>query len=129
MRVIEIVDELDNDSRGRSIKDKIILPRKYGLEGVVCKEKISDYELVDNQLKMLISTIFHELWHVTTWEKYEKMYQYVLDETSEDIYLVFAYMYCGRFSAGALWGAEQGKNMVEQGEDFCYNGQRNPIVK
>lgn len=93
LRVIEIVDELDNDSSGRSIKDKIILPRKYGLEGVECKEKISNYELVDNHLKMLISTIFHELWHVTTWEKYEKMYQYVLDEKSEDIYLVFAYMY------------------------------------
>lgn len=93
LKVIEVVDKLDNYSSGKSIKDKIILPRKYGLEGVEFEEKISEGEVVSNQFKMLISTIFHELWHITTWEKYERMYQYVLDVKSTDMYLSFAYMY------------------------------------
>lgn len=48
LRVIEIVDKLDNDSSGRSIKDKIILPRKYVLEGVECKEKFRSINLLTN---------------------------------------------------------------------------------
>lgn len=93
LHIIEVVNGLDNDSSGRSMKDKIILPRKFGLEGVKWEGVISHLESTDQQLKMLIGTVYHELWHITTWEKYESMYQYVLEEKSEDIYLVYAYMY------------------------------------
>lgn len=92
LKTIEIVDKLDNDSSGRSIRDKIILPRKYGLENIVYEHDILENKCIKPELKMLISTIYHELWHITTWDKYELMYEYVLEENS-NIYTSFAYMY------------------------------------
>ncbi len=38
LKQIEVVD---NDSSGRSIRDKIILPRKYGLDGITKTSHIS----------------------------------------------------------------------------------------
>lgn len=93
LKQIEIVDKLDNDSSGRSIRDKIILPRKYGLEGIAeIKDILSEKER-NIKLKMLIGTIYHELWHVSTWSKYEDMYEYVLDEENSEIFIAYAYMY------------------------------------
>ena len=69
LKIIEVVDKLDNDSSGRSIRDKIILPRKNGLENIKYKHGILDDKNINSKLKMLISTIYHELWHVSTWEK------------------------------------------------------------
>lgn len=92
LKIIEVVDELDNDSSGRSIRDKIILPRKYGLENIRIEGDISKDNLFDSELGMLISTIYHELWHVSTWEEYEDMYEQVLDK-EVDLYTSYAYMY------------------------------------
>lgn len=93
LKQIEVVDKLDNDSSGRSIRDKIILPRKYGLDGIENLKDIIIEKETNSKLKMLISTIYHELWHVSTWNKYEVMYEYVLDEQNTDTYTAFAYMY------------------------------------
>ena len=48
---------------------------------------------MNSKLKTCIGTIYHELWHVSTWEKYEDMYEYVLNEKSADVYMTYAYMY------------------------------------
>lgn len=93
LKTIEIVDALDNDSSGRSIRDKILLPRKYALDGIKFNGSIENSEATDSNLQMLIGTIYHELWHITTWMKYEFMYEYVLDEQNSDVYTAFAYMY------------------------------------
>lgn len=90
---IEVVDKLDNDSSGRSIRDKIILPRKYGLDGVENIKDISMEKETNLKLKMLIGTIYHELWHITTWSEYKIMYEYVLNEKESEIYTAYAYMY------------------------------------
>ncbi len=93
LKQIEVVDKLDNNSSGRSIRDKIILPRKYGLEGIEeIKDLLSEKER-NIKLKILIGTIYHELWHVSTWHKYEAMYEYVLDEENSEIFVAYAYMY------------------------------------
>lgn len=93
LKIIEVVDKLDNDSSGRSIRDKIILPRKNGLENIKYKHGILDDKNINSKLKMLISTIYHELWHVSTWEKYEFMYEYVMGGKNNDLYTALAYMY------------------------------------
>lgn len=93
LKNIEIVDKLNNDSSGRSIRDKILLSRKHALEGVKFSENIKKDKEIDSSLQMLIGTIYHELWHITTWKKYEFMYEYVLNEENSDIYTAFAYMY------------------------------------
>ncbi len=93
LKQIEVIDKLDNDSSGRSIRDKIVLPRKYGLDGIGNIKDISIEKETNSKLKMLIGTIYHELWHVSTWNKYESMYEYVLNEKDSDIYTAYAYMY------------------------------------
>ena len=93
LKIIEVVDELDNDSSGRSIRDKIILPRKYGLENIRIEGDISKDNLIDSELGMLISTIYHELWHISTWDEYEEMNEYVLDGKNSDFFTSYAYMY------------------------------------
>lgn len=93
LKQIEVVDKLDNDSSGRSIRDKIILPRKYGLDGIGNIKNILIDKEENLKLKMFISTIYHELWHVSTWNKYEIMYEYTLNEKDPDIYTAYAYMY------------------------------------
>ena len=67
------------------MRDKIVLSRMSGL---------ADVRFDDNRLKNknMISTIYHELWHISTWEKYEYMYEYVLDENTDEM-TAFAYMY------------------------------------
>ncbi len=90
---IEVVEKLDNDSSGRSIRDKIILPRKYGLEGIENIKDIIAEKETNSKLKMLIATIYHELWHISTWSKYETMYEYVLNKKESEIYTAYAYMY------------------------------------
>lgn len=92
LKTIEVVDKLDNDSSGRSIRDKIILPRKYGLEKMQLEGSVSKDKLIDSKLNMLVGTIYHELWHISTWDKYKYMYEFVLDENNDDI-IAFAYMY------------------------------------
>lgn len=93
LKQIEVVEKLDNDSSGRSIRNKIILPRKYGLDGIENIKDISIEKEINLKLNMLISTIYHELWHISTWNKYEVMYEYVLNEKNSDIYTAYAYMY------------------------------------
>lgn len=93
LKKIEVVDKLDNNSSGRSIRDKIILPRKYGLEDIEYEQDVLEDKCIKPELKMLISSIYHELWHISTWEKYETMYEYVLDEKNSDFYTSYAYMY------------------------------------
>ena len=93
LRRIEVVDELENGSGGRAIRDKIILPRKNGLDRIQCSENIRANKENDAGLRSLISIVYHELWHVDTWEKYESMYEYVLSVEKKDMRLSYAYMY------------------------------------
>lgn len=90
---IEVVDELENGSGGRAIRDKIILPRKNGLERIQNSGNIRVDKENDAGLQSLISTVFHELWHVETWKKYEIMYEYVLSTEKKDMFTSYAYMY------------------------------------
>lgn len=93
LRKIEIVDELPGGSSGRTIRDRIILSRKNGIDRVngLCRDKLD----IENSmiLRDVISTIYHELWHVSTWNKFEYLYEYVLDEKNEDWNTVLAYLY------------------------------------
>ena len=118
LKLIEVVDQLDNNSSGRSIKDKIIIHRKQGLNNAANVECIIESENTNKHLRILISTIFHELWHISTWEKYENMYQYVLDEGSTDMYLVFAYMYWIEYIAHIETVFLEVEDIMK---DFCEN--------
>lgn len=90
---VEVVDELENGSGGRTIRDKIILPRKNGLDRIQNSENIRVDKENDAGLQSLISTVYHELWHVDTWKKYEIMYEYVLSTEKKDMFTSYAYMY------------------------------------
>lgn len=90
---VEVVHELENGSGGRAIRDKIILPRKNGLERIQNSENIRVDKENDAGLQSLISTVYHELWHVDTWKKYEIMYEYVLSTERKDMFTSYAYMY------------------------------------
>lgn len=93
LRKVEIVNELSGGSSGRAICDKIILSRKNGLDRLnsLCQDELD----IDNNLSLrdLVSTIYHELWHVSTWDKFEYLYEYVLDEKNEDWNTILAYLY------------------------------------
>ena len=89
LQKIEIVDELSGGSSGRAIRYNIILPRKLCLEILT---DVDEFELEDMRLKNVISVIFHELWHVSTYERYKDMYEYVYDETTNEITAV-SYVY------------------------------------
>ena len=91
---VEIVDALPNDSSGRAIGNKIILARKNGLE-YIDYNKISDTQNPDNfKMGVVFSTIYHELWHISTWDNYYEMYEYVMKkDDGKDLFLAFAYMY------------------------------------
>ena len=93
LKKVEIVDRLENKSSGRSFVDKIVLPRKYGLENVHFKKNFIENIESDSILNMLISTIYHELWHVSTWDKYAIMYEYILSENNVDMCTALAYKY------------------------------------
>lgn len=93
LRKVEIVNDLSGGSSGRAIRDKIIVSRKNGLDRVndLCQNEL---DINNNQLmRDLVSTIYHELWHVSTWEKFEYLYEYVMDEKNEDWNTVLAYLY------------------------------------
>lgn len=91
---VEIVDVLPNDSSGRAEGNKIILARENGLE-LIKHDSILDVQSNDDiKVRMMLSTIYHELWHVTTWDRYYEMCEYIIkDENDKDMFLVFAYMY------------------------------------
>lgn len=93
LRKVEIVNELSGGSSGRAICDKIILSRKNGLDRVnsLCQGELDINN--DVLLRDLVSTIYHELWHVSTWDKFEYLYEYVMDEKNEDWNTVLAYLY------------------------------------
>lgn len=93
LRKIEIVDKLPGGSSGRTIRDKVILSRKNGIDRVkgLCPDKLG----IDNSIMLrdIISTIYHELWHVSTWDNFVYLYEYVLDENNEDWNTILAYLY------------------------------------
>ena len=117
LKIIEVVDKLDNDSSGRGIRNKIILPRKYGLEKIQLEGSVSRDKLIDSKLNMLVGTIYHELWHVSTWDKYKDMYEFVLDENSDDI-LAFAYMYWIEYVAHVETASMEDTGVAKE---FCKN--------
>lgn len=94
LATVEVVDALPNDSSGRAVGNKILLARKNGLE-LIKYDSILDVQVNDDvKVRMILSTIYHELWHVTTWDKYHEMCEYIIkDENDKDMFLVFAYMY------------------------------------
>lgn len=118
LKQIEVVDKLDNDSSGRSIRDKIILPRKYGLDGIGNIKDISIEKEINLKLKTFIGTIYHELWHVSTWNKYKDMYEYVLNEETADVYKTFAYLYWIEYIAN---GETVFMKVPEIMKEFCEN--------
>ena len=92
LKEIEVVDMLSGGASGRAIRDKLFLARKNGLG--MLKNKIYDESQMesDDELRDMLSTIYHELWHISTWEKYQYMYEYVLNEKNDDI-TAYAYLY------------------------------------
>lgn len=92
LKEIEIVDKLSGDADGRTVREKIFLSRQNGLD-VLKNKSYQKSDMFSNiEVKKLISTIYHELWHVNTWNKYEDMYEYVLDENN-DICTIYAFVY------------------------------------
>lgn len=93
LQEIEVVDCLSNGASGRSIEHKIFLSRINGLNDVKLDcEKVQDEIESNHSLKMLVSTIYHELWHVSTWDEYREIYEYILRD-DKDIYTALAYRY------------------------------------
>lgn len=93
LKKIEIVDKLDYGSSGKSMVDKIILSRKNGLNDVVYENYENEIPVNNIKLRMLISTIYHELWHISTWKDYKDMYDYITNSEITDLVIAYAYMY------------------------------------
>ena len=83
LKEIEIVDKLSGDASGRTVREKIFLSRQNGLDVLENKSYQKSNMFSNIDVKKLISIIYHELWHVNTWDKYEDMYEYVLDENND----------------------------------------------
>ncbi len=115
---IDIVDKMDNDSSGRSIRDKIVLPRKYGLDGIGDIKDIAIEKETNSKLKMFISTIYHEMWHISTWNRYETMYEYVLNKKESDMYTAYAYMYWIEYIAHVETAFMEVPEVIKE---FCEN--------
>ena len=109
---VEVVDELSGDSNGRAIRRKLFLSRKNGLELL---NGLNYDEINDDRLKDMIATIYHELWHVSTYDKYRNMYETVLDDQS-DIYLALAYRYWIEYIAHMHTGFME---VTEKMKNFC----------
>lgn len=94
LHYIKIEDELANNSSAQTREHTIIISRKNGISDVYFEEKeiLESHIYKDKKLHVVVSTIYHELWHVNTWKKYQKLYDYVLDESS-DIIKALAYRY------------------------------------
>lgn len=94
LHCIKIVDELPNNSSAQTREHTIIISRKNGISNLYFEEvEILDEHIYKNKkLHIAVSTIYHELWHVNTWEKYQKLYEYILGDNSEIIKAV-AYRY------------------------------------
>ncbi len=92
LKEIEIVDKLSGDASGRTVREKIFLSRQNGLDVLENKSYQKSNMFSNIDVKKLISIIYHELWHVNTWDKYEDMYEYVLDENN-DICTIYAFVY------------------------------------
>lgn len=90
LRKVEIADSLPNSSSGRTYGDKIILSRKNGLEMLEHIEKIDIDKIIEGEDRVLFSTIYHELWHVSTWKQYLSLYESVLKDGEHDLYKAFA---------------------------------------
>ena len=89
---IEVVDKLSGGASGRAFRDKMFLARENGLNVLKYKNYNKPGIILDDELKDVISTIYHELWHISTWKKYEYMYESVLNDNIDDI-TAYAYMY------------------------------------
>lgn len=87
---VEIVDSLPNNSSGRTYNDKIILSRKNGLERLEYIKKIDIKKIIEDDNRVLFSTIYHELWHVSTWKQYRMLYESALKDGERDPYKAFA---------------------------------------
>ena len=109
---VEVVDELSGDSSGRAIRRKLFLSRKNGLELL---NGLNYDEINDDRLKDMIATIYHELWHVPTYDKYQNMYETVLDDQT-DIYLALAYRYWIEYIAHMHTGFME---VTENMKNFC----------
>lgn len=94
---IEILDKLSNDSSGRSIEHKMFLSREYALSGIPYEIEVENNLEKSSKLKRLVSTVYHELWHISTWDRYREMYEYVISVKDNDdsniIYTAYSYMY------------------------------------
>ena len=113
LKKIEVIDKLPYGSSARSFRNKIILSRKNGLEMVIdSQENIFD----GFYCRMLISTIYHELWHISTWKKYEDMYEYITNNVKKDLIIAYAYMYWLEYIAHNETVFLEVPNIME---DFC----------
>lgn len=92
LKEVEVVDKLSGGASGRAFRDKMFLARENGLNVLKYKNNNNPGMLLDDKLKDVISTIYHELWHISTWKKYEYMYESVLNDNIDDI-TAYAYMY------------------------------------
>lgn len=89
LNIIEIVDKLDNYSSARVEEHKIFLARTYGLNDITHKSNIETHINSDHKLKRQISTIYHELWHISTWKKHQELYNSFFNPKN-----IYAYYAC-----------------------------------
>jgi len=94
LKKIKIVDSLENNSSARTIDNTIIISRKNGIEGIIYYDKVNiEHRIIEDKVfHRLVSTIFHELWHVNTWDKYVDIYNFILS-SEKDIVQRLAYRY------------------------------------
>lgn len=92
---VEVKDKLSNDASGRSIEHKIFISREKVLNGIPYDINIADNLERNSKLKRLVSTIYHELWHVSTWEQYREIYEYITcgKEDYNSLCIAYSYMY------------------------------------
>lgn len=115
LKKIEVVDELPGGSSGRAERNKMILARKNGLE-ILNNKKYDESKIdADDGIKSMVSTIYHELWHISTWKQYEYMYEYVLDKKNDNI-TAYAFMFWIEYIANIETAFMEVENIMKK---FC----------
>ena len=93
LKRLEVIDELTCEASGECQRDTIKISRKDGLNEIGSIKNI-DVDIKENRkIKILVSTIYHELWHISTWTQYEEMYEYAMKPEDADMYVMISYIY------------------------------------
>ena len=99
LKYIEVVDRIEHDVSGTALSDRIILSRSWELGKIYCDCTSNKIHTDDTNYKLLFCTIYHELWHNSTNDSFEYMYEYMKNCKDGDIFVAYSYFYWTEYVA------------------------------